>query len=333
MFEPAFDETEACHAFQSWIGNNDTWRQGSGSPNANPEHGETSDASYRYIPMSVLRREFTKPKIKRLLDAVFARSDRAAPDAETIIKHYLRPFLILVHIGRGSQILRFVKQDNLKDDCLPFQTLPHGLPESTDWFHTFCEKQWQFYPVPFSYNMDRDLSTRHILPLKYIRTLGGGGSAITYQVRIDTEYNGLRQSDPRELVRQTLLVSRPSLMLRQNILERNRDVYVIKSYRTHEAQDCYETECNGFRKLRQDSKPPANIIAFYGNFMWGSSRNILLEYADCGTLKDYMKDKAPPVRAEDIERFWNNVLALLDGLLTIHGKDYMRSGKHKFMIG
>ena len=67
--------------------------------------------------------------------------------------------------------------------------------------------------------------------------------------------------------------------------------------------------------------------------MWGTSRNILLEYADRGTLQDYITQVQPPDRREQIQEFWHNVLALFDGLVTIHGKEDMPSGKHKFMIG
>ena len=197
MSDSQLDETEAYDEFLSWKDDEDTWRPGSSAP----EHGNTPDTPCRYIPMSALKEEFSRPRIQRLLDAVFARSDKAAPDAETILKEYLRPFLILMSIRRGRQLLRFVKHDHLKDECLPFRSLPHGLSGSNDWFPKFCENQWQFYPVRFTYNMDRELSSDHVLPLTYARKLGGGGSAVTYQVQIDTEYNGLRPSEHGELVR------------------------------------------------------------------------------------------------------------------------------------
>ena len=333
MSESQLDEIEASNELLDWKDNEDTWRQGSGGPDANLEHAETSDTTYRYIPMSVLKKDFPKPRIQRLLDVLFLGSEEVAPDAETILKKYLRPFLIIVLIAHGRQISRFVEHDNLKDDRLPFLALPDGLQESSTWFPSFCENQWHFYPVQFTYNMDRNLSSRHVLPLRYGRKLGGRGSAITYKIRIDAEYNGLQTSTPGELVRLSLFVLNASLMARQNTLERNRDTFVIKSYQTNEAQECYETVCDGFRKLRHDSKPPANIIAFYGNFMLGTSRNILLEYADRGTLQDYIMNVQPPEQQEQIREFWHNVLALFDGLAMIHGKEEKPWGKHNFMIG
>lgn len=205
MSDSQLDETEAYTTaragFLSWKDNEATWRQGSGAP----EHGQTPDVRCRYIPMSVLKRDFSKSRIQRLLDDVFYKSEKTAPDAETILKHYLRPFLILMCIGHPTQISLFLNYD-LKDECLPFQTMPCGLSGSKDWFPDFYENQWQFYPVQFTYNMDRELSTKHVLPMIYIRKLGRGGSAVTHQIRIDTEYNGLRHSSHGELVRHALLV-------------------------------------------------------------------------------------------------------------------------------
>lgn len=333
MFESQLGEIRASNELLDWKDNEDTWRQGSGGPGANLEYAETSDATYRYIPMSVLKKDFSKPRIQHLLDVLFLGSEKVAPDAGIILKEYLRPFLILVLIAHGRQISRFVKHDSLKDVCLPFLALPHGLQESSTWFSSFCENQWQFYPVRFSYNMDRHLSSKHILPLRYGRMLGGRGSAITHKIRIDTEFNDLQSSVSREMVRHALLVLNASLIAWQNTLERNRDVFVIKSYQTYKAQECYETECDGFRKLRHNSKPPANIIAFYGNFMRGTSHNILLEYADRGTLQDYIMNVQPPVQREQIQEFWQNVSGLFNGLAIIHGKEGIPSGKHKFMIG
>lgn len=93
----------------------------------------------------------------------------------------------------------------------------------------------------------------------------------------------------------------------------------MKTYRTHEAQSYFENERSAFRALRSGGLPPENIISYHGCFRRGGTYNIILEYADKGTLEEYMSTLHPPTNVRDILTFWERCLALLNGLVQIHG--------------
>ena len=93
---------------------------------------------------------------------------------------------------------------------------------------------------------------------------------------------------------------------------------MIKTYREREAKKNFEREKAAFERLNGGSKPPANIIGFHCSFIRDGTYNLILEYADSGTLRDFMRVKPPPSRGEDIITFWRNLCGLLSGLQTIH---------------
>ena len=95
---------------------------------------------------------------------------------------------------------------------------------------------------------------------------------------------------------------------------------MLKTYQTAEAQTYYETEQEGFKRLKDDGMPPSNIIGFYGGFVRQETYNIILEYADLGNLDDYMKQTPPPSTTEEKLTFWGNFLAVINGLVKIHGE-------------
>lgn len=65
--------------------------------------------------------------------------------------------------------------------------------------------------------------------------------------------------------------------------------------------------------------PHANIIEYYGSFVRDGTYNIILEYADLGTLDEYMENTDEPRSIDDIMTFWRSFLAIFHGLSHIHG--------------
>ena len=96
----------------------------------------------------------------------------------------------------------------------------------------------------------------------------------------------------------------------------NANTYILKTYYTNGAEDYYNNEVAAFRRL----KPAGNacIVRFYGNFIQHGTYNILLEYANYGTLERYFQFTTPPSRGEDITRFWAALYNILGALTTIH---------------
>lgn len=61
------------------------------------------------------------------------------------------------------------------------------------------------------------------------------------------------------------------------------------------------------------------MIGFYGGFRHGDRYNIILEFADKGTLEDYFKKITPPTTGEEIITFWEHLFNLIEALLFVHG--------------
>ena len=94
----------------------------------------------------------------------------------------------------------------------------------------------------------------------------------------------------------------------------------MKTYRAAEAHKYYETERDAFKMLRWDGKPPANVIEYYGSFVRGSTFSIILEYADLGTLDQYLENHLPPQNPAERILFWRHFTRVLCGLAHIHGQ-------------
>lgn len=66
-------------------------------------------------------------------------------------------------------------------------------------------------------------------------------------------------------------------------------------------------------------KREENMITFYGSWRQGTDNyNILLEYADQGTLIDFFETTEPPTEENDRLRFWSALLDVVKALQRIH---------------
>jgi serine/threonine protein kinase len=89
---------------------------------------------------------------------------------------------------------------------------------------------------------------------------------------------------------------------------------LLKRYPNKEGEPHYNEKINGFRSVRQAD----SIIKFYGSYIHGNNYNILLEFADEGSLEEYFRRESPPSRGIDIIKFWEGLFQLIKGLKTIH---------------
>lgn len=65
-------------------------------------------------------------------------------------------------------------------------------------------------------------------------------------------------------------------------------------------------------------KVEENIITFHGSWQQGDTFNLLLEYADMGSLSGYFQNTPPPQEGKDIMLFWKSFLGVVMGLCRIH---------------
>jgi len=92
----------------------------------------------------------------------------------------------------------------------------------------------------------------------------------------------------------------------------------VKTFHGKDAEKYFKTEKEAYERLNDRSKPPANLVGFHGSFTRHGNYHLILEYADRGTLKDFMQDNDPPSKGEDILVLWRCLSGLLVGLHTLH---------------
>jgi len=108
--------------------------------------------------------------------------------------------------------------------------------------------------------------------------------------------------------------------------------YVLKTFRSHNAEINYNSERAAFSLLR-GNKPHPNIVCYYGSFRHSDTFNIILEYADRGDLEQYLQNTNPPSNAADIVNLWKGMSGLLLALLQIHGIQLDSAKGPRTMIG
>ena len=94
--------------------------------------------------------------------------------------------------------------------------------------------------------------------------------------------------------------------------------FVVKTYRGREAEEYYTIERKAYMKLKTDGQPAPNIVGFRGSFVRNDTYNLILEYADKGTLEDFMKINQPPSDGQEIFTLWKQLFGLFRGLGMIH---------------
>ena len=96
----------------------------------------------------------------------------------------------------------------------------------------------------------------------------------------------------------------------------NEDVhtYILKSYQGIHARRWLRFETTELRKAHFANLSHPSIIEFYSSYTLGDSYNIVLEYADMGTLEQLFDNITEPRRGVDINNFWRSLLNISDGL-------------------
>lgn len=102
---------------------------------------------------------------------------------------------------------------------------------------------------------------------------------------------------------------------------RPANTYVLKTYNTKDADVYYKNEVDAFMKLSTRKEGDESLIKLLGSYKQGGTYNILLEYADRGTLEDFLRDTVPPTLGEDIIFFWKRLFNVIKALQRIHATE------------
>ena len=282
--------------------------------------GDGFRADRPFIPYTILEAQFDRPhQIRRLLTALFPHKTLTElPDSGLVRFEYLRVFSILLCIGRGRSIFEFIQQ-RLLDKLLPFQnTDVLARIKDPDIASAFFQRQWAFCAPVFGLNLDKHFSKDWVLPILRKEKLSGGYNASVYKILVHEAYNQLHYGTNylvRSNSRQRHLHLNSSSA--QDPSSHHSNTFVLKTYRGPDAEQNYNTEKAAFQKLQQTGLQD-NIVSFYGNFVRDKTYNVILEYADEGTLEGFLKKTQPPSTSKDIISFWNSLFGIYLGLTAIH---------------
>jgi hypothetical protein len=261
----------------------------------------SSDETAAFMPVETLKSHFKAnggEKLTQILSEVF-ESDDSPINPEVIIQSHTAIFCILLHIERGQHIEYFARYEELSDQRLPFDpTHPLACFPAVDgddlFLEQFCEKQWMYcIPILDNHMHHKHFARQRLLPITHKERRGGSGNVAVYKVKLYPPHNKLRSAESNSS---------------------NPHTFVLKRYLTKDAEGHYKQEVNGYWTL----KNPTSIISFYGSFIHGDACNILLEYADKGSLEEFYQRETPPSRGEDIIKFWDRLFQLIDALKAIH---------------
>lgn len=255
--------------------------------------------------------------LNSLLSAIY--QGQAIPiNAKEVVGAYSRVFCILIYIGKINFLQRFMECDDLNDAHLPFTERPRQFPIDSslpELFTAFCNAQWIFCPSSLNTNCSRRLNEKEVLPLISRKLIGKGSSAEIFLIDIYGLYNSLN-----------FLVSSPSplsvassLICAKDDGSTSNNIFALKTYHGTDVEKSWENEVQAFKKvlqLRPTGSP--NVIGFHTAFKHGDICHTILEYADRGSLEQYLRANTKPVVGEDIARLWKRVLGLVRGLKDLH---------------
>lgn len=105
-----------------------------------------------------------------------------------------------------------------------------------------------------------------------------------------------------------------NLLILDQTVASNTNTFILKTYSSIDGNAAYKKEAAGFRGVRAAE----SILNFYGSYVHGDDYNILMEYADKGSLEDFYLKETPPGRGQEIIKFWEGLFQLIKSLKVIH---------------
>lgn len=254
-----------------------------------------------FITRSKLVEYWTLERIRESLDLHDPVSDEIV--TKEITSRYLKIFSILVYISKGNhyayRIMSFM-QAQISDAQLPLTTCPEHLARSGSSsgsiFEDFYHHQWIFCPVFFEQGgFDSELPSEAILPFIEEEQLSRGHSRATFRrVRLHPECHALELSNFD-----------------------SKHHFIVKTFGDRD-KDVYAREVEAYTMLQRSSSPRTPIVKANASYTWRGSHNIILEYADRGSLDEFWASNAPPVSHDSIRDILESLLKLSQALQELH---------------
>jgi hypothetical protein len=251
--------------------------------------------------------------LRRLPPDPSARPILFKQKAEEIHEDFQRIFCTLLYIGRAHKIYDWLANINLKDRQGPWESRPDRFPDNQKFWTDFHYAQWMFFVERLKYRDNLTWPSERILPFHRQEQLAEGDSAVVYKVLVNSDYNGLFGNDV------TVPAGDP------------RNTLCLKTFFASRRTE-WTNESSVLSGLRSDLKHDKSTIMSYGCYQHGETCNILLEYADCGTLEDYMCRYRPPTTTEEISEFWHSVRRLISVLGRLENMDFYADAAYQGLV-
>lgn len=253
-----------------------------------------------YVPYHELRRYWDPNTIREVL-----KYYNDLPSVDIISDRYLRVFSTLVYIDKVAYLSGFTTK-NLNDEHWPSNE--HDPQWPTDYavfLEEFRSKQWMFFPLQFRRTGfdGRHLPADHILPIETSHAVDPSrpnGNTKTLRITLNRQCNDLGDPSTNTFFLKTYqLGNGPS----HRAYIREKEVYTV-------------IEASG---------PSRHVARYYGSFKHHNTGNLVLEYVEGGTLRNYIDKELPPQTPEDIHDFWTSIAGLTEGLRKLHQADDVSS--------
>ncbi|EGU77538.1 hypothetical protein FOXB_11953 [Fusarium oxysporum f. sp. conglutinans Fo5176] len=257
-------------------------------------NGEDQDVPY--VPYSALKDYWTEERVTDILNC---------PTPPIII------FSTLVYRGFCDKILWFFRNTrNLDDHNLPFDE--QVFEPTADWPRLFLEDQWMFCAADLANRQyhKRVVGSKFILPvtegedIRATRTAPDGAILRKYQFRRHSTSNTAKG-----------------------------EYVVFKVYEGHDGEVRYNAETDVYMKLHNHSSNC--IVKHIASFEFREIMKfvIILEYAEGGSLLDYLRTTRLPVRPEDFYSLWEGLFELLDALYLLGNIYRQNRNEPKTLVG
>ncbi|KAM7185597.1 Protein kinase-like domain containing protein [Naviculisporaceae sp. PSN 640] len=266
-----------------------------------------NDESVSYVPHDELRAYWTDVKVRELSQAY---TPHLTIKYELVSQRCLRLFSVLVYTNRVQYF--DAVQAKVSDEQLPLaeDNLPQPLksPVFKDVLEDICQHQWIFCPLVLDYARltDVELQVDHILPFHHVEKITEGDAAHIFKVKIHKSCNRLHPNDEIRGIR--IRGDTPS-----------DGVYVLKSYQDERYRRLFLNESKALTTLHHKAGNE-HIVGYYGSFIQNGKFNLLLQFANAGSLLEYYRNPAvhPPKDPDAICQFWKSLLGILKGLHQVH---------------
>lgn len=122
------------------------------------------------------------------------------------------------------------------------------------------------------------------------------------------------------MIRLIALLIRLSTDVIQHLNNTLKNTFALKTYDARDASSfsLYRCEVEALRRLH--NPPNKYLIGFHGNYIQSETCNLLLEFADQGSLEAYFENNNPPFEEKDIIAFWAGLFGVYKALCAIHTK-------------